>query len=181
MKELSLHILDIIQNSISAGADTVIVKISEDTKKDTLDIEITDNGKAMTSEQLAQVSDPFYTTRTTRKVGIGIPLFKAAAERCNGKLEVFSELNRGTKVVASFVHSHIDRAPIGNMPETMLTLILSNPQIDFIYKHYLDGRQFELDTRKIKEVIAGMSINDPEIYSWIKGYLDEGLKELWRC
>ena len=181
MKELSLHILDIIQNSISAGADTVIVKISEDTKSDTLDIEITDNGRGMTSEQLAQVGDPFYTTRATRRVGMGISLFKAAAERCNGKLEILSELNKGTRVVASFVHSHIDRAPIGNMPETMLTLISSNPQIDFIYKHYLDGRQFELDTRKIKEVIAGMSINDPEIYCWLKGYLDEGLKELRRC
>ena len=147
MNELSLHILDIVQNSIAADANIITVKIVEDTINDILSIEVTDDGKGMTPKQLEQVTSPFYTTRQTRKVGLGISLFKAAAERCNGKLELFSEQGNGTTMTATFVHSHIDRAPIGNMTETMLTLISSNPLIDFIYIHYLDARQFALDTR----------------------------------
>lgn len=183
MKDLSLHILDLSQNSISAGADLVEISIEEDTIADRLTISIIDNGKGMDKDFLEKVMDPFVTTRTSRKVGLGIPLMMAACRRCEGDLFIESEKNVGTRLTAQFKHSHIDRAPIGNMADTMLSLILAGSDadkvVDFVYRHIIDKREFRLDTREIKTVLGSdVSLGEPEVLMWIKDYIYEGLKNI---
>lgn len=183
MKDLSLHILDLSQNSISAGASLVKITIHEDTANDRLDIYIEDNGKGMDKDFLEKVKDPFVTTRTSRKVGLGIPLMLAACKRCEGDLVIESEKNVGTKLTATFKHSHIDRAPMGNMAETMLSLILAgsdgNTAVDFVYRHILNNREFCMDTREIRAALGNeVSLGEPDVLMWIKEYINEGLINL---
>ncbi|RKD27988.1 Histidine kinase-, DNA gyrase B-, and HSP90-like ATPase [Caminicella sporogenes DSM 14501] len=178
MKELSMHILDIAQNSISANASLIEIIIDEDIEKDILTIIIKDNGKGMNEEILKRVTNPFYTSRTTRKVGLGIPMFKAAAEACDGFFEINSKMGKGTVVKAVFKYSHIDRAPLGNMVDTLLTLILSNPNIDFIYVHKKNNKSYILNTKEIKEILGEVPINNIDVLKWIKNNLKEGLKDL---
>ena len=147
MKELSLHILDIAENSVKAEASLIEIEISEDTGKNLLTIAIKDNGVGMSEEFLKRVKDPFSTTRTTRRVGMGISLFEAAAEQCGGGLEISSEQNVGTEVFVRFQLDHIDRAPLGDMAGTMQTLIGGSPDRDFVYSHSKDGKCFTMDTR----------------------------------
>lgn len=183
MKDISLHILDLSQNSISAGASLVKITIHEDTKADRLTICIEDNGKGMDKDFLEKVMDPFVTTRTSRKVGLGIPLMQAACRRCEGDLVIESKKNVGTKLTATFKHSHIDRAPMGDMTETMLSLILAGSDgsriVDFVYRHIFDYREFCLDTREIRTVLGGdINLGEPDVMMWIKEYVNEGLKNL---
>lgn len=183
MKDLSLHILDLTQNSISAGADLVQITINEDLMADRLTICIEDNGKGMDKDFLEKVKDPFVTSRTSRKVGLGIPLMLAACRRCEGDLVIESEKNVGTRVTATFKHSHIDRAPMGDMAETMVSLILagseSNRTVDFVYTHMIDSREFRIDTREIRTVLgSGISLGEPDVIMWIKDYVNEGLTNL---
>ncbi len=179
MKEISLHILDIAQNSISAKATVIKIEIIEATEVDILECNIRDNGIGMEQDLLESICDPFSTTRITRKVGMGIPLLKASAERCDGCLKVKSMPNKGTEVFARFKLSHIDRAPIGDMTITLITLIVSNPFVDFIYEHRVDSRSFEFSTVKIKEILRGVSINNHEVILWLKDYLNEGIISLY--
>lgn len=174
MREISLHILDIAQNSITAGASLVEITITEDIKKDILSVKVKDNGKGMSKELLESVTSPFTTGRTTRKVGLGIPLIKNAAELTGGSLKLTSELGVGTTLLAEFIHSSIDRQPLGDMAETMLSMITSYEEIDFIYTHTIDGKEFTFDTKKVKEVLGGISLKEPEVYLWIKESLTEG-------
>ncbi|NLM50178.1 MAG: ATP-binding protein [Clostridiaceae bacterium] len=178
MKDLSLHILDIIQNSIKAESTLIEVEISEDTKEDLLTITIKDNGRGMDEELLKKVLDPFVTTRTTRKVGLGLSLFKASCEQAEGSLTVDSVLGKATIVYAKLKHSHIDRKPIGDIASTMALAISSNENIDFIYKHKVDGNEFLLDTREIKKELDGVSVALPEVTCWIKDYIEEGIKNI---
>lgn len=183
MKDLSLHILDLSQNSITAGADLVEISIKEDTVADRLTISIIDNGKGMDKDFLERVMDPFVTTRTSRKVGLGIPLMMAACKRCEGDLVIESEKNVGTRLKAEFKHSHIDRAPIGNTAETMLSLIMAGSDadkvVDFVYRHIIDEREFCMDTREIRVVLGDdVSLGEPEVLMWIKDYIYEGLKNI---
>lgn len=178
MKELSLHILDIVQNSIAAQASLVEIIILEYTDKNALSIEIIDNGKGMDKETIQKVSDPFWTSRTTRKVGLGIPLFKAAAEQCNGMFLISSEIDKGTKVLAEFERDHIDRAPLGDIAETISLLIMTNEHIDFIYTYCFNEQVYELDTREIKKVLGDMPISNLEVIDWIKENINEGIKEI---
>ena len=175
MKELSLHILDIAKNSVKAKANLIEVIINEDEEKNLLSIGINDNGCGMTEEFLKTVRDPFSTTRTTRKVGMGIPLFEAASQQCGGKLDITSEVGVGTKVTATFELNHIDRAPLGDMPGTMKTLIWGSPEIDFLYRHTKNGQEFTLDTREIKQVLGGVPLDNPDVLAWIDEYIIEGL------
>lgn len=175
MKELSLHILDIAKNSVKAKASLIEVIINEDEEKNLLSIGINDNGCGMTEEFLKTVRDPFSTTRTTRKVGMGIPLFEAASQQCGGKLDITSEVGVGTKVTATFELNHIDRAPLGDMPGTMKTLIWGSPEIDFLYRHTKNGQEFTLDTREIKQVLGGVPLDNPDVLAWIDEYIIEGL------
>jgi hypothetical protein len=179
MRELSLHVMDITQNSISAGASHIGIVVEEDTKAKTLSIRIEDNGKGMSPEQVAQVQDPFYTTRTTRKVGLGVPFFRMAAQMTGGNLSIRSQQGVGTWVEATFCTDHIDMVPLGNMQETILLLVVANPQLDFTYTRIRDGASFTLDTRKIREILGeDVPLNDSQVVAWLKDYLAEGEAEI---
>jgi nitrogen fixation/metabolism regulation signal transduction histidine kinase len=181
MRELSLHILDIAQNSIVAEASFIEIEVVEDAIQDLFTIGIIDNGKGMDESFLQKVADPFVTTRQTRKVGLGISLFKAAAEMCNGRFTIQSTVGKGTIVTAQFQRSHIDRVPLGNMAETMMTLIMANEQIDYMYKHTLNKKVFIFDTRELRKVLENVSLGEFEVLAWIKSYIEEGIGELKGC
>ena len=178
MKELSLHILDIAENSVKAKASLIEISVYEDSEKNLLTIDIKDNGCGMSEEFLKTVKDPFSTTRTTRRVGMGLSLFEAAAVQCGGSLKISSEQGVGTSVTVTFLQNHIDRAPLGDMAGTMQTLIGGAPEIDFIYRHEKDGKNFVLDTREIKETLGDVPLNTPEVILWIGDYINECINEL---
>lgn len=178
MKELSLNVLDIAQNSIVAGASLITIETLEAVADDRLTIRIADNGRGMSAEQVKSVIDPFYTTRTTRKVGLGIPLFKMAAEMADGGLEIASAPGVGTTVTATFRLSHVDRMPIGDMEGTVSALIHMNPELDFVYRRSFGEKAFTLDTRELREVLEGVPLNTPEVNAWINEFLSENLKEI---
>ncbi len=178
MRELSLHILDIAQNSISAGAETLRIAICEDLKDDRLIIKIKDDGSGMDSATVKKVIDPFYTTRTTRKVGLGIPMFKVAAETCGGDFDIKSSVGVGTEIDATFQHSHIDRVPLGNMADTIITVILANPEMDLIYTHSIDEKKFVLNTKDIKKTLGDLPISNVDVIIWLKSYIKENLEDL---
>lgn len=178
MKELSLHILDIARNSIVAGADNIRIAIIEDSEKDQLTIKIKDDGKGMDQETVKNVVDPFYTTRTTRKVGLGVPMFKANAEACDGSFDIISELGVGTELVAKFKHSHIDRVPLGNMADTIITIINGDDNVDLLYTHEINGDKFILNTKDIRKRLGNISITNIDVLIWLKSYVSEGLEEI---
>ena len=178
MRELALHILDIAQNSITAGAARVEIGIVEDLPADTLTVTIKDDGCGMTPEFLSKVTDPFTTKRTTRGVGLGIPLFKLAAENTGGSFGIESEVGRGTCVTAVFGYSHIDRQPLGNMAETMLGMITSYEDVTFVYRHAVNGKVFEVDTSELKNVLGDVPFSTPDVYMWLSEFLSEGEEEL---
>ncbi len=173
MRELSLNVLDIVQNSIKANATVIEIELFEDTEKDVLKINITDNGNGMNEEQLKSVTDPFYTTRTTRKVGLGIPLFKMAAEMSGGTFEIDSTVGVGTKINTSYKHSSIDRMPVGDINGTVIILIQMNPDIDFVFTHTYNRKGFTLDTRELREQLDDVPLDTPDVIEWIKEFLEE--------
>ena len=173
MRELSLNILDIAQNSLSAGAGLVTLTVDEDSGADSLTLRVEDDGRGMDADTLQRIRDPFYTTRTTRKVGMGIPLFRMAAEMTGGSLDIVSEPGKGTAVTASFSLSHIDRMPLGDMAGTVTALIRLNPGVDFVYRHTVDGRSFEMDTRELRAQLGDVPLSVPDVMEWIDGYLRE--------
>lgn len=178
MKELSLHILDVSQNSISAGAKNIKILIEEDSVADKFKILIEDDGKGMSPEILKNVTDPYFTTRTTRKVGLGLPLFKQNAEMSGGSFEITSEVGKGTLVKAEFGYSHFDRPPLGDIAGVVMILVGSNPDLDFLYIHSINDRNYEFDTREIKEILEGMPLSDPLVIRQLKEMINENLKEL---
>jgi len=179
MKELSLHILDLVQNSITANATLIEIIIKEKTEENTLTIILKDNGKGMDEEFLQKVCDPFTTTRTTRKVGLGIPLFMYAAKACNGCFEIKSEPGKGTEVTATFQHNHIDREPVGDMAQTFATIVMGAPNLDFTYIHEIDSEKFNIDTREIKKVLGSVPINSIDVICWIKENINEELQNIY--
>lgn len=179
MKELSLHILDIVQNSIRANANLIQITIMEDILENIFKIIIEDNGSGIEEDMLKQITDPFVTTRTTRKVGLGLSLYQAAAEAAGGSLSIRSEVGVGTVVEAVFLHNHIDRQPLGDMTQTMESLIMGNPLIDFVYRHKKDGAEFLLNTVQIRENLgSSVSLDQFEVIDWIKEYIKEGLAQI---
>ena len=173
MRELSLNVLDIAQNSIAAGATRIELTVDVASTEDRLTIGIADNGCGMTPEQIAQVRDPFYTTRTTRKVGMGVPLFRMAAEMAGGGLAITSAPGKGTHVTATFQLSHIDRLPLGDMHGTVTALIRLNPHLDFVYRYTADGKGYTLDTRELREVLGDVPLDTPDVMEWISDFLRE--------
>jgi signal transduction histidine kinase len=156
----------------------VEININENKIKDLLYIEIKDDGSGMTKEEIKKVGDPFYTTKTVRRVGLGIPLLTDAAQRAGGKLKLKSAKGKGTKVTATFQLSHLDRQPIGNITTTLVALVAGNSHVDFIYKHRHNDRRFRFDTRQIRKKIDDLPINHPEILKYIRGVIAEGLQEI---
>ena len=174
MRELSLNVMDIAQNSVTANASLITITVNESDKDDFLDIFIEDNGKGMTKEQVQSVIDPFFTTRKTRKVGLGIPLFKMAAEQTGGYLTIESQVGIGTKVHAHFVKSSVDMTPLGDINSTVKILIQCNPIIDFVFNHSTDIGEFTLDTRDLREVLGeDVPLSTPDVLEWIGGFLEE--------
>jgi len=177
MEDLSLHILDIVENSTKAGANLVEINIEEDTDKDLLQIIIRDNGRGMDPEMVERVTDPFITTRTTRRVGLGLSMLEQAAQEAGGDLTVTSEQGRGTEIRATFQTSHIDRKPFGDMGSSMISLIMGNPGVDFIYKSDFDGEKTTIDTRAIKAELDGTTaISDPAVLKLLRGVFEESLR-----
>lgn len=173
MQELSLNILDIAQNSVKAGASLVEISIDQDDAGDRLSIAIEDNGCGMTPEQVERVTDPFFTSRTTRKVGLGVPFFKMAAEMAGGSFSISSEPGKGTAVRASFVLGHIDRMPLGDISSTVASLIQCNGEMDFVYSYTRNGNTFSTDTRQLKELLGDVDITSPQIVEFIREYIEE--------
>ena len=178
MQEISLNILDIAQNSISAGANLIEISVEEKSAEDTLTVTIKDNGKGMSPEQLKAVTDPFYTTRTTRKVGLGVPFFKMSAEMSGGSFEIVSELGVGTKVCGIFGLSNIDRMPLGDVNGTVSALIYCNPSLDFVFRRSRDEKSFIFDTRSARNLLGEVPLNVNEVTVFIKEFLSEGEKEI---
>jgi anti-sigma regulatory factor (Ser/Thr protein kinase) len=177
MTELSLNILDIVNNSVRATADLIKIELHINRKADQLIVIIADNGCGMTKEQLNKIEDPFYTTRTTRSVGLGIPFYKLAALSTGGSFQIKSTLHVGTTVTAIFGLSHIDRMPLGDINSTIHTLITLNTNIDFLYIYEFDGQKFHLDTREFKELLGDVPLDAPEVSAYIKKYLKENQQE----
>ncbi len=173
MRELSLHLLDIAENSISAGAKRIKISVMEDSNTDLLQMTVEDNGKGMTPEMVAQVTDPFITSRTTRKVGLGIPLLKAAAEACNGSLIVNSELGAGTTLSVNFQRSHIDRMPIGDLVTTILNLIVSNPLIHWVFEYRFNEKQAIFDDQLVKQELGDIPMTEPDVLTCIRSMIEE--------
>jgi anti-sigma regulatory factor (Ser/Thr protein kinase) len=161
MEDLSLHILDIVENSVAAEADKIEIRITEDKEKDLLSVEIIDNGIGMDEETKKKVLDPFYTSKTVRRFGLGLPLLSEAAKAANGQLSIESKKGEGTKVKADFQYTHIDRKPLGDMGQTIITLIIGNPEIDLIYVHKKNSHKYSLDTRILKVQLKEAPLNSP--------------------
>ena len=178
MRELSLHILDVMENSVEAGATQIRLSIEEDCRADTLIITVEDNGRGMSEDLVQKVLDPFTTTRASRHVGLGLPLFAAAADRCQGRLRVQSQPNVGTTVIAIFQHSHVDRAPLGDMIGTLMAVLLSEHPVDVRYRHTVDDRTFVLDTAEVRQELEGVPLWHPLVRQWLECTLTEGLAAL---
>lgn len=178
LRELSLHILDIAENSVNAGATKIEISVNENFKKDKLTISITDNGKGMDAEMARKVTDPFITTRTTRKVGLGIPFLKEAAEACQGGLSIESRPGVGTRLEVAFQRSHIDRMPLGDLAGTFLSLLIGYPQVNWIMEYVVDERIFQFDDRQIKEVLEDVSLTDPAVITYLKQMISSGINEV---
>ena len=178
MLELSLHILDIAENSTRAGAKSVYITVVEDTAMDILSLEIRDDGCGMTEEMLKKVTDPFFTTKTVRNVGLGLPMLAQAAERAGGKITMEAKNGEGARVAAEFGLSHIDRQPLGDIASSLVTLIAGNTDVDFIYRHRRNEGEYILDTRDVRREIDDVTINAMDVLNFIKGHIQEGLKEI---
>ena len=179
MRELSLNILDIAQNSISAGASLTEILVKENTTEKTLLIGIYDNGKGMSEEQVKNVQDPFFTTRTTRKVGMGIPLFKLAAEQTGGSFKITSELGVGTRVDALFKTDSIDFTPLGDIEATVSTIVSMNEDKDFVYTRSVDEKEFVFKSADIKKILDGVPLSEPSVINWIEDYIRENTEQLF--
>jgi len=175
MKELSLHILDLVQNSLRAQAKCVCIWVKDSAAEDRLEIVIKDDGLGMDKALLAKVTEPFVTTRTTRKMGMGIPLFQMAAELTGGGFGIDSAPGQGTTLQGVFVRSHIDAPPLGDMPETLVTLVhgAPDPDIDFSYRYETDTQTLTFDTKEIREILEDVPLNTPDVLGWIRGHLEE--------
>jgi len=175
LRELSLHILDIAENSVSAGGSRVRITVIEDMVKDRLSIVISDNGKGMDAETVKRVLDPFVTSRTTRKVGLGLPLLAAAAEGCNGGLTIESEPGVGTTIKVTFQHSHIDRMPLGDLAETWETLLLGSPEVNWVFHYQVNDEIFFMDDLELKRELDGISITEPGVMRIIRKMISDGV------
>jgi anti-sigma regulatory factor (Ser/Thr protein kinase) len=172
VEDISLHILDIAENSVRADAKNIEIIISRDTRNNVLRVEVNDDGKGMDAETLARVRDPFFSTKRKR-TGLGIPLFAQAAELTGGTLTIGSVPGKGTQVSAVFTWSHVDRPMIGCMADTVLSLIAGHPDLDYVYEERDDGRVFRFDTREIKDDLEGVPINSTEVLGAIRRMFTE--------
>lgn len=185
MRELALHVLDILRNTVDAGARHVTLTIEEDIRGDRLAIVVSDDGRGMAPEIAARVTDPFFTTRTTRHVGLGLPLLAAAAERAGGNLRIMSAPGLGTTVEVTFQLAHPDRQPLGDMAGTLLAFLLAAGAPQLRYEHRMTGsaaanRVFAFDTADILAELGDVPLHHPAVTQWLAEFLAEGEAELIR-
>jgi len=178
MKELALHILDITQNSVRANATDIKIGIIESPLSDTLTITITDNGSGMSDEVLKNSTDPFYTSRTTRRVGLGLPLFRMNADQAGGGLEITSKPGKGTTVIATFAYNNIDRPPMGDIAGTIALIISGNPAIDFLFSYCFEDQTWSLDTHELREALNGTPVTNLKVVKYLKEMINENIEEL---
>jgi len=178
VRELSLHLLDIVENSISAGAGRIAICVHDSVAGDRLTITVRDDGRGMPADKVARIDDPFVTTRETRRVGLGLSLLSAAARRCEGDIAVAAAPGGGTEVTVFFRRSHIDRAPLGDLGGTLGLLIAGHPHIDFSYTHRVDGGDFTLDTRELASELDGLSLSDPAVIHQLMESIRRSLQNL---
>jgi anti-sigma regulatory factor (Ser/Thr protein kinase) len=173
MEDLSLHVLDIAENSLRAGAHNVTILIDEDIRRDVLTIEIRDDGKGMSAQAASMATDPFYTTKSKRRVGMGLPLLKEAARMANGTLDIRSVPNSGTTVRATFQLSHVDRKPLGNMAETITALLAAEEQANILYRHSRNGKTVVFDSMHVESQLGDILLNSIEALSLVRTYLEQ--------
>jgi len=178
MKEIALHIMDIAQNSVRAKATEIGITIEECLAENILSVTITDNGSGMSEEVVKKAVDPFYTSRTTRKVGMGLPLLKMNAEMSGGSLKISSEPGKGTEVKATFLHDHIDRPPMGDLGGTIALLMSGNPDIDFFFRYSYGEKEWDLSTPDLKDALGETSVNDLKVVKYLKEMINENINEL---
>jgi anti-sigma regulatory factor (Ser/Thr protein kinase) len=178
MKQLALHILDIAQNGIAAGASSMEIIIDETIGDGRMVVELFDNGRGIPAEMLELVTDPYFTSRTTRKVGLGLPLFKQQAEQTGGSLSIWSEPGTGTRVVATFALTHPDTPPAGDLTGVIILLVCANPTMDFLYIHRTKKGAYRFDTREIRTVLEGVPIDHPDVRGFLKEMLSGNLEEI---
>lgn len=178
MKDLALHILDLLQNSVSAGSTIIKLKIDEHPSEDKYSLLLTDNGKGMDADTLKLATDPFFTTRTTRKIGLGLPLMKQNAERTGGFMHINSQTGKGTEVAVEFSHSHIDRLPAGDIAGVFALTASSYSNIDFIYIHTTTKGTFVFESDEIKNTLGDVPINNPQVIAFMKDLIRDNLAEI---
>ncbi len=173
-----MHILDIIGNSVRAKASLIEVSVDENIQEDRLILSIKDDGCGMDESTIKNALDPFFTSRKTRKVGLGIPLLQQNAQMSDGELVIESKLGEGTFLKATFVRSHIDRPPLGDLPSTISLMVSGNPKVEFVYTHIVDDEQFVFDSREIKQILDGVEITQPGVVKFLKQMIEENLMEI---
>jgi hypothetical protein len=179
LEDFSQHLLDIAENSMNAGASIVEILLTEDRCGGWFYFEVRDNGKGMSADVLQMVADPFFTSRTTRRVGFGLPFLKQLAELCEGEMEVQSEPGKGTRVWASFRYDHIDRPPLGNIPASLVSLLVAHPEVRLIYHHRINEEEFTFDSSELARVLEDPGeVQKPKIARWLQEYFSENLKAL---
>lgn len=178
MKDLSLHIIDIIQNSLSGGASLIKLTVGEKVSENLLFIEIEDNGRGMTPEQVNSLDNPFFTSRTTRRVGMGIPLFRDSARQSGGSLVVSSEPGKGTKVTATFELDNIDRPPLGDIANALVLMVSANPGIEFVFRYIHQESEYIFDTVEVKEVLEGLPINDVSVIRMLTSMVEANIQDM---
>lgn len=183
MREIALHLLDIAENSVAADSKNISVHVHEDLLHDRLSASVIDDGRGMNAETVERVQDPFYTTRTTRNVGLGIPLLKLAAEQAEGSFSLQSEIGKGTWLEAEFRHSNIDRMPLGDIASTFLTLLISHPQIDWTFLYRVTDKNeksndFLFESAELKSALGDISLTEPEVLTFVRGMIEEGIESV---
>jgi hypothetical protein len=178
MKDISYHILDIVQNSLNAGADKIFTGISENSATGKLTLTIRDNGKGMNESLLNKVVDPFFTSSVTKKVGLGLPLLKQNAELTGGTFTLDSKEGKGTTVTVVFNYTHIDMIPTGDIGMTYKTLIAMNPEKNFEFRYEKDGQEFILNTAEVRDILGETRIDSREVLDYIAGYINENQEAL---
>ena len=181
MRELALHLLDLAENSIAAGARQVTVQVAEDLAADRLALSVADNGRGMAPARVERMGDPFATSRSERRVGLGVPLLKAAAEACNGDLRVSSTPGVGTRVEATFQRSHLDRMPLGDLAGTWLTLLVGHPQVHWHFEYRAGGQEFMFDDTELKRELPGVPLTDPAVLQFLRPLMEQGVARVRRA
>lgn len=179
MREISLHILDLVQNSIEAGATEVKLEIIEDLTKDSMIIRVSDNGRGMNKQLRQLVIDPFITTRTTRRIGLGLPLMDMSTKRCGGYLNIDSTPGEGTVIEAMYQHSHFDRPPMGNLVETIKSILVANSALQFFYYHTVNNKTLTVSSQEISDILDGVPLTQPDVLIWLHGYLSDNIANLY--